>query len=59
MGICREIRGWQPSLDLYETEDDFVLEADLPGVKPEGSRSVKSGLFTGPSMSWSARQVIL
>jgi HSP20 family molecular chaperone IbpA len=30
-GICREIRGWQPSLDLYETEDSFIVEADLPG----------------------------
>ncbi len=32
-GICREIRGWQPSLDLYETDEAFILEADLPGVK--------------------------
>lgn len=34
-GFCREIRGWNPSVDLYETADAFVLEADLPGVKPE------------------------
>jgi len=60
-GICREIRGWQPSLDLYETEDAFILEADLPGVKQDdvtieiennhlvlrGSRHVESGLLTG------------
>lgn len=60
-GICREIRGWHPSLDLYEAEDAFILEADLPGVKQEdvtiqiennqlmlrGSRSVESGLLTG------------
>jgi HSP20 family protein len=60
-GICREIRGWQPSLDLYETEDAFILEADLPGIKQEdvkieiennhlvlrGSRSVESGLSAG------------
>jgi HSP20 family protein len=60
-GICREIRGWQPSLDFYETEDSFIVEADLPGVKQEditikiennhlvlrGSRSVESGLSTG------------
>ena len=59
--ICREIRGWQPSLDLYETEDAFILEADLPGVKQDdvtieiennhlvlrGSRHVESGLLTG------------
>lgn len=31
----RELRGWHPSLDLYETDDAFILEADLPGVKPE------------------------
>ncbi len=32
-GFCREIRGWNPSVDLYETADAFILEADLPGVK--------------------------
>jgi HSP20 family protein len=32
-GFCREIRGWNPSVDLYETTEAFVLEADLPGVK--------------------------
>ena len=34
-GFCREIRGWSPSVDLYETPDAFVLEADLPGVREE------------------------
>jgi HSP20 family protein len=34
-GVCREVRGWNPSVDLYETDDAFVLEADLPGVKAE------------------------
>ena len=32
-GFCRDIRGWNPSVDLYETGDAFILEADLPGVK--------------------------
>lgn len=32
-GFCRDIRGWNPSVDLYETDDAFILEADLPGVK--------------------------
>ncbi len=32
-GFCREIRGWNPSVDLFENTDVFVLEADLPGVK--------------------------
>jgi HSP20 family protein len=34
-GVCREVRGWNPSVDLYETEAAFILEADLPGVKAE------------------------
>jgi HSP20 family protein len=34
-GFAREIRGWNPSIDLYETSDNFILEADLPGVKAE------------------------
>jgi len=34
-GFCREIRGWNPSVDLYENGTCFLLEADLPGVKPE------------------------
>ncbi|HME61917.1 MAG TPA: Hsp20/alpha crystallin family protein [Candidatus Binatia bacterium] len=32
-GFCREIRGWNPSIDLFENTDVFLLEADLPGVK--------------------------
>jgi HSP20 family protein len=34
-GFCREIRGWNPSVDLYENGKCFLLEADLPGVKLE------------------------
>lgn len=34
-GVCRDIRGWNPSIDVYETDEAFVLEADLPGVKAE------------------------
>lgn len=34
-GFCRELRGWNPSVDLYETADAFILEADLPGVKED------------------------
>lgn len=26
---------WMPAVDLYETEDAYVLEADLPGMKKE------------------------
>jgi HSP20 family protein len=28
-------RRWLPAMDLVETEDDFVLRADLPGVSQE------------------------
>jgi HSP20 family protein len=34
-GFCRDVRGWNPSVDFYETADAFILEADLPGVKYE------------------------
>ena len=34
-GLSREIRGWNPLVDLYESADSFFLEADLPGVKAE------------------------
>lgn len=34
-GSSREIRGWNPSVDLYETPDAFIVEADLPGVRKE------------------------
>ncbi len=28
-GFCRDIRGWNPSVDVYETEDSFD-----PGSRP-------------------------
>ena len=28
-------RPWSPSVDIYETENDLVLKADLPEVNPE------------------------
>jgi HSP20 family molecular chaperone IbpA len=34
-GFAREFRGWNPSVDLRETADAFIIEADLPGVKKE------------------------
>lgn len=30
-----ELREWVPSVDLYETPEAFILEADLPGVRGE------------------------
>jgi HSP20 family protein len=34
-GLARELGPWNPSVDLRETPEAFVLEADLPGVKGE------------------------
>lgn len=34
-GFGREIQGWNPSVDLIETSNAFLLEADLPGVRSE------------------------
>lgn len=34
-GIERGFEGWSPSVDLYETSEALILEADLPGVKIE------------------------
>jgi hypothetical protein len=30
-GVCREIRGWNPSLDVYETDEEFIVEVDPSG----------------------------
>jgi HSP20 family protein len=27
--------GWVPSVDVYETDDEFTLEVNLAGIKPE------------------------
>jgi HSP20 family protein len=34
-GVTPRAQPWTPSIDLYETPEALVLEADLPGVKPE------------------------
>ena len=37
-GITRDanrVTGWTPALDVHETEDEYVLYLDLPGVKQE------------------------
>jgi HSP20 family protein len=43
-GSNRIAAEWNPQLDLYETEQAFILEADLPGVKEQDvSVSVENG----------------
>jgi HSP20 family protein len=32
------MRRWMPAMDLVETEDDFVLRADLPGLSEDDVR---------------------
>ncbi len=34
-GVPRRVQVWGPSIDLRETPEGFILEADLPGVKME------------------------
>ena len=71
-GFSREIRGWNPSVDLYETSDAFIAEADLPGVRKEdvtvqvengdlvlqGGARWKKVTATAGIIRWNARRVI-
>lgn len=27
------VRGWYPVVDIYEEKDNYIVKADLPGVK--------------------------
>jgi HSP20 family protein len=34
-GYPLSLASWRPAVDIYETEDSYLIEADLPGVEPE------------------------
>ena len=34
-GLRQAHRSWTPRIDMRETETDFVIEADLPGVSKD------------------------
>src|SRR5690349_15297598 len=38
---------WSPSVDIYENKDNIVLEAELPGMKPEDVNiSIENNVLT-------------
>lgn len=38
---------WSPSVDIYENQDQIVLEAELPGMKPEDVEiSIENNVLT-------------
>jgi HSP20 family protein len=38
---------WSPSVDIYENKDQIVLEAELPGMKPEDVNiSIENNILT-------------
>lgn len=39
--------GWEPDVDIFETKDDFVISAELPGLKKENvSLTLENGILT-------------
>jgi len=41
------LSGWMPAMDLYEDKDNFVLKAELPGMKKEDIEiSLHEGVLT-------------
>ncbi len=42
-----EVGAWMPAVDIYETDDDVIVKAELPGVKKdEIGVEVKGGVLT-------------
>ena len=54
-GGCNALRRWIPATDLVETDDHFVLKADLPGLTRLADRLEREGLIRRESSSDDAR----
>ncbi|MGH8022635.1 MAG: Hsp20/alpha crystallin family protein, partial [Limisphaerales bacterium] len=35
LGRTSELLGWTPAFDVYEEKDNYVVKAELPGMKRE------------------------
>lgn len=47
LGQISENSNWSPQVDISETEDSFLVTADMPGVKPEDIEiSLHQGVLT-------------
>jgi HSP20 family protein len=41
------VTGWTPSCDVYETDNEIVIKAELPGVKKEDAKvSIQDGVLS-------------
>lgn len=42
-GLYREMESWMPKVDIAETDSEFEISVDVPGVKPEDIKVEVSG----------------
>jgi HSP20 family protein len=46
-GEALSVSGWTPSCDIYETDNEIVIKAELPGVKKEDAKvSIQDGVLS-------------
>lgn len=47
LGAIASTRAWPPAVDIFERQDDYVVDVELPGVKIEDIEiNVEDGLLT-------------